>query len=158
MSNEKPKFLGLDWQTVDLNNLEGSIKPWCDERRNLLTGLRYFILIQDRDGGGYEVIQNNKAWPLLRKVALGYVSTYLKRKYGQSKVAANINVWISTDDHTFWKQELENVLLGQWANKEAEDARARKIGSHIIDKPDRLKYWEETAPDAFAWLKANKYI
>ncbi|ARV77180.1 hypothetical protein FDI21_gp009 [Pseudomonas phage Noxifer] len=157
MANEKPKFLGLDWQTVDLNDLQGSIKAWCDDRRNLLTGLRYFILIQDRDGGGYEVIQNNKAWPLLRKVSLGYVSVYLKRKYGQSKVAANVNVWISTDDHTFWKQELENAMLGQWANKEAEAVRARKVGEWLSGKPDRQEHWLKTAPDALAWLKENNY-
>jgi hypothetical protein len=159
MPNTNPKFLGMDFQPVDLTDLNGSIKSWCDERRNTLTGLRFFVLIQERTTGDYEVIKNNKSWPLLRKVALGYVSTHLKRKYGQSDVAANINVWIATDEHKYWKEELENFLLGRWINKEAEAVRARKCGEFIMKYPDiKPAFWEERAPEAYAWLKANNYV
>lgn len=158
MTTTKPTFGNLDWQAVDLKDLKGSIKSWCDERRYGVRG-RYFILIQDRDGGGYEVIkQSSFAWPALRKVALGYVSEHLKRKYGQAAVADNVDVWIAVYDSDLWKEELENLLLGQWANLEAQDARCRKIAKAIENSPGRKKFWSEAAPDAYAYLLKNKYL
>lgn len=166
MSEETLKIMGMEFFPIDLNVVLGRTPLSFDYRINQwveslgdVSPKRYLILIQDKNDLGYAVVEARDPRVQLKRVALGGSPILLKRRYpNREDYIKNVNVWIAFNPDTI-KQGLENHLLGQWVDKAAEAARAKRVSQMIkrFEPATRAQYAQER-PDSWKFLVENGYV
>lgn len=162
MTQENLNILGMTFIPQNLNDVLGRtpvnfkyhMDQWvASQPTGLLT--RYFILIQDKTDLGFEVLQADNPRTNLKRVALGKATRFMHRRYpDQDTYIANVNVYIAHRGNFITKQTLENHMLGQWVDKEAEAARARRMGG-LIKRASKERVDEFIAENPTAWKFLN---
>lgn len=147
-------FLGLEFVPIDPRNYAQVMEKHVYSYEHLW---RVHFLIRDVNTSGYEVVTTTQPDIGVKKISRGKVTTYLNRLYG-AKILDNIEVWVAVvkDDIPQCKELVERHLLGQWADKESEAIRCRKLAASMARKG--TSGWLDDHPEAHSFMVSQGYI